>query len=353
MTGSGAKRESTNITLCPETTVSRQPPANLREPDVGLFRHEFEKTIPAARLIRVNNVRVSPEGILIKGGKILPESFAFPFLRDEWKTRSVVKLLGRNYLFRKVSDLQEEAVWITDAWSTGYFHWLADVLSKLYLIRDLARERIVLLPQAYSLFDFVRPSLAAFEIQKVQFMNAGEVVRCQKLLLPTPVAPSGHFRNEVIQGVRRQLLAHFGAGEPNANRRIYISRARAPKRRISNEDEVLSVLQKLDFEIVYAEDLAFVEQVKLFSQARYLVSNHGAGLTNMLFLQDGGSVLELRHHTDRINHCYFTLASALNLNYFYQKCDPLAPDEDAHTADLTVDVEQLKQNLEQMTRDPR
>lgn len=354
MRSSGAKCDAVNaVTLCPEITVTRQHPANLREPDLDLFRHELGKTIPAAQLLQLSNVRVTPEGILIKGGKILAESFAFPFLRDEWKRRSVVKLLGRNYLFRKVRELREEVVWLIDAWSAGYFHWLADVLSKLYLIQDLARDRTVLLPPAYAQFSFVRPSLAAFGIQKLQFMSADEVVRCETLLLPGPVAPSGHFRDDVIQGVRQQLLAHFGAGELNANRRIYISRARAPKRRISNEDEVLSVLRKLDFEIVHAEDLAFDEQVKLFSQARYLVSNHGAGLTNMLFLQDGGSVLELRHHTDRINHCYFTLASALSLNYFYQKCGPLSPDEDAHTADLVVDVEQLEQNVEQMTRDPR
>lgn len=354
MKSSGAKREAVDtITLCPEITIKRQRPANLRELDVDLFRHELGKTIPPAQLRRFNNVRITPEGILVKGGKILPQSFAFPFLRREWKARSVVKLLGRNYLFRKVRDLREEVVWLTDAWSTGYFHWLADVLSKLYLVQDLARERTVLLPSAYAQFDFVRPSLRAFDIRNIQFMNEDEVVRCETLLLPDPIAPSGHFRDDVIQGVRRQLVGQFGSTGPETHRRIYISRARAPKRRVSNEADVCALLQKHGFETVHAEDLPFIDQVKLFSEARYVVSNHGAGLTNMLFLQPGGSVLELRHRTDRTNMCYFTLASALDLNYFYQTCNPSIPGEDAHTADLLIDVAELEQNLEQMTRTVR
>jgi hypothetical protein len=91
-----------------------------------------------------------------------------------------------------------------------------------------------------------------------------------------------------------------------------------------------------------------VQQVKIASAARYLISNHGAGLTNMLFMRPGGSVLELRHNTDRINNCYFTLASALNHRYFYQTCAPENRDEDPHNANLFVDVAALRANLKLM-----
>jgi Glycosyltransferase 61 len=346
----GAKRETATATdLCPQITVTRQPPANLRENDLELFSHELGKTIPPTQLLRLDNVRITAQGILIRGGKILPESFAFPFQRDQWKTRSVIKLLGQSYLFNKVREIREEVVWLTDVWSTGYFHWLADVLSKLYVIRDLATKRIVLLPHAYANFDFVHASLKAFEVENVQFIGADEVVRCQTVLLPTPVAPSGHFRDDIIKGVRRELLGHFGSDLAGTGRRVYISRERAPKRRIANEAEVRAVLQKFDFETIQAEDLTFEDQVRLLSQARYLISNHGAGLTNMLFLNSGGSVLELRHQTDRINNCYFIFASALDLKYFYQNCEPLHPGEDPHTADLVVDRDELAQTITLMT----
>jgi hypothetical protein len=62
-------------------------------------------------------------------------------------------------------------------------------------------------------------------------------------------------------------------------------------------------------------------------------------------MRDGGSVLELRHQTDRINNCFFTLASALELNYFYQACTPQNAKADPHEADLLVDPDELDQNL--------
>jgi len=85
--------------------------------------------------------------------------------------------------------------------------------------------------------------------------------------------------------------------------------------------------------------------VEISSQARYLVSNHGAGMTNMLFMPEGSNVLELRHREDCINNCYFTLSSALNLNYFYQTCPSGGDAQDPHAADLLVDANALRANL--------
>jgi capsular polysaccharide biosynthesis protein len=67
----------------------------------------------------------------------------------------------------------------------------------------------------------------------------------------------------------------------------------------------------------------------------------------MLFMPAGSSVLELRHRTDRINNCYYTLAASLDLNYWYQSCEPVTH-EDPHTANLIVDTKALRSNLRSM-----
>ena len=67
-------------------------------------------------------------------------------------------------------------------------------------------------------------------------------------------------------------------------------------------------------------DLSFKEQVSIVFHAKCLISNHGAGLTNMLFMEADTAVLEFRHYEDTHNNCYFSLASALNIKYFYQTC---------------------------------
>ena len=41
----------------------------------------------------------------------------------------------------------------------------------------------------------------------------------------------------------------------------------------------------------------------------------------MLFLQEGTKLLELRRMDDKINNCYFSMADALQLEYYYCLCD--------------------------------
>lgn len=332
-------------TLYPETLAKRKLPVNFNEAHLSLFERELQRTIPPTRFLRFKAIRISPEGLLFKGTQILPESFAFPNHLDDWKRRSVVKFLAKNYILSWRVRLKSEVLWITDYWSNGYFHWLTDALSRLYVVRDRPDDLELLLPAGYENLDFVTASLKAFGVKKCEFIGSNEVIECRSLLMPSHTAPSGHYNEEIISGVRSVLLSAYG--DSDQGHKIYISRRNARKRRIVNENEVIEILSRFGFETIQAEDLSFAEQVQIFSRARCLVSNHGAGLTNILFMREGGKVLELRHQDDDINNCYFTLASALNLNYFYQTCRPVGDDPSPHTADLVVDPKELEKNLAQ------
>ena len=121
-------------------------------------------------------------------------------------------------------------------------------------------------------------------------------------------------------------------------------------RRIVNEPAILPILAKFGFEIVRLERFSFADQVRMLAETEFLVSNHGAGLTNMLFMATGQSILELRNDRDAHNNCYFALASAAGLRYFYQLCRPSDPVAPTHSADLVVDVFALERTLEDMCK---
>lgn len=331
-------------TIYAETVARRKLPVNFNQDHLPLFEGELERAIPETRLLRFTDVLASPEGLLFKGMKILPESFAFPYHLDEWRYRSVFKFLVANYFFRRRRKIEREVLWITDYWSTEYYHWLTDVLTRLFVVRERLSDLLLVLPGKYEQREVVKSSLKAFGVTNVDFIRPDEFVECRNLVMPSHTAPSGHFKDEAIRGVRDVLLSVYGDARASQER-IYISRRRAAKRWIVNEDEVTSVLRRFGFETIYAEELSFEQQVQICSRARYIVSNHGAGLTNIIFMQNGGSVLELRHEADCINNCYFTLSCALNLNYFYQTCKPQDPSADPHVAHVLVDLEQLEQNL--------
>ncbi|MEP6569268.1 MAG: glycosyltransferase family 61 protein [Acidobacteriota bacterium] len=337
-------------TLLPESVVTRKLPLNFQEHDRELFSHELDRTIPRTRLLEFKNIAVSADGLLFRRLSILPESFVFPENANQWKLRSLVKFFADNYFLRRTRAIRRDVLWVTDEWSYGYFHWLTDVLARLYVMRERWRDLILLLPSRYESLDFVRASLKCFAVRHVEFVAPNEMVRCSRLFMPTHTAPSGHYSEEAIRGVRALLVKSYGDSDyAGAGERIYISRGRAPKRRILNEDGMREVLEQFGFQTIYAEDLSLEQQINTCSRARYLVSNHGAGLTNMLFMPEGGSVLELRHHSDSINNCYFTLSSALNLNYYYQTCQSSDATDDPHTANLVVDPPTLKANLDLLT----
>ncbi|HEX6184575.1 MAG TPA: glycosyltransferase family 61 protein [Pyrinomonadaceae bacterium] len=325
----------------------RVAPANLRAGDEDVFAHERERVIPPTRLVELHDVSATPEGMLFKGASILPESFSSPVMMRRFlaRRRSVLKFFARNRLLRRRRRITEPCLWVTDDWSGGYFHWLADALPRLYAAREAARDVTLLLPHGFERLEFVTSSLKLFPVRRVEYVGADEVCVCERLLLPTHTAPSGHYNEPLVRELRDFLLEGFGAARAGAGggARLYVSRGRAPKRRLTNEAEVARVVEEFGFRVVHFEEHPFAEQVRLAASAAYLVSNHGAGLTNVLFMPEGGSVLELRREGERERNWFFNLASAVGVRYYYQLCAPA--DGDAHSGDLTADVGTLRENL--------
>lgn len=68
----------------------------------------------------------------------------------------------------------------------------------------------------------------------------------------------------------------------------------------------------------------------------------------MLFMAPESSVLELRKKNDDHNNCYFSLAAALDVKYYYLECQPVNEEEETHTANLVVDPGKFSQCIAEM-----
>jgi capsular polysaccharide biosynthesis protein len=129
--------------------------------------------------------------------------------------------------------------------------------------------------------------------------------------------------------------------------RIYISRAAARRRRVTNEAEVATTLKAHSFTEVRLEELNWREQISVFRQAKLIVAPHGAGLANLIFCQRGTRVIELFSRS-YLNGCFWQLAALRGLDYF-----PLVPpgreapgcNPKDNRLDLTVDLQQLRAAL--------
>ena len=240
--------------------------------------------------------------------------------------------------FRKTT----EGVWIIDNWSSGYFHWITDALPRLLASNRINDNLPILLPESYSQINFVTESLNLLGKHVFYYKTCfGLIVK--KLLLPSHTANTGNYNHELINELRHEFIKNIKTKE---TRKVFISRLKASKRKISNESEVVDYLESHNWEIHYFEDYSFKEQIEVMSETKYLIGLHGAGLTNMLFMKEGGKVLELRNKKDNHNNCYFTLASELNIEYYYQLNE--GNSVDTHSVDIEVDMNILQKNIELM-----
>ena len=60
-------------TIYADTVARRKLPVNFNQDHRPLFEGELERVIPECRLLKFRDVLASPEGLLFKGTRILPE----------------------------------------------------------------------------------------------------------------------------------------------------------------------------------------------------------------------------------------------------------------------------------------
>ena len=327
---------------------NRPPPANLVDADVPLFQNDFQNHLPDTRLKTLRHVEISTKGHIFKRMWMLEDAFVVPQHRSRGVfvrgTLHALKTRGR-------PDRIKQGTWVSDNWSAEYYHWLCDALPRLYLAWQRDPDLSLLLPASHAGRPYIASTIKAIGINSPIVLAADRATRVETLHIPGHTAHTGNVNEVVIRRVADAVTAKYGSTfDPGtrAERRIYISRGLAPRRRISNESAVLDVLGRHGFETFQFEALEFEEQVRLMSQARYLVSNHGAGLANLMFMPRGGSVLELRKAGDTIHNCFYNLAVAMGVTYYYQTCAAVNPDEPVWSADLTADPDKLDRELQGM-----
>ena len=291
------------IMLNPEMQVHNTLPNNLKEEDFHLFENAIEEKIPASYCWQLNNALLLKDTVLRNFRVWYNYSHLTPL---NFKSR-IKRLLLLFYKKRKI----EKGVWITDNWSSGYFHWFADALTRLESVSTYLSGHVVLLPESYKSSGYICQSLELLNFSYI-FLNDKVPNRVKDFFLPSHSALTGNFNPGIINTLREKFLSKDNLIKPF--RKIYISRQNARARRLLNEEQLILELKKFDFEIHLFEDYTLKQQIAFMSECIILIGLHGAGLTNMLFMQPGTSVVELRKDDDSHNNCYFSMASALAIN---------------------------------------
>jgi len=216
------------------------------------------------------------------------------------------------------------AYWFLQNSCNNYSMWLRASLPKLLWLKNegVREEQILLLdtpefePNAGRTDGFARSfERLGMDLNRFQRMPPGHILHADELR----VLALDPYPGELLADLRDRLV---GRSPTNAaDRRIFISRSGASRRRLVNEDEVFATLLPYGFEQVCMETLAFDEQVELMSRSEIVLGAHGAGMTNLLFCPPAADLIEI---LDRGHMCpnFFLLARALGHRYWLLSADP-------------------------------
>jgi capsular polysaccharide biosynthesis protein len=235
--------------------------------------------------------------------------------------------------------------YLSDPQPSNYYHWMCGTLPLLrtyqsYLDLDAIDYFYV---GQFHLTGFHQESLARIGININRVIQKActadrmlAAITTRFVQLNDPISREAFF-------FTRNLFADVVTQHSSSPRtRIYVERGNVSRRRVINEDQILALLKKYDFEPVTMDGKSVSEQAEIFSRAEAIVAPHGAALTNLLFVQPYTTVIELLPE-GYINNCFFVVASYAESNYFYLQGESTTTSHlNAHSLDLQIDIQKLE-----------
>ena len=139
-------------------------------------------------------------------------------------------------------------------------------------------------------------SLALFGIPPEHIVFTSDApIRVEQLLYPAPLTVQPWIKAPLAVHVLEKLARPLETWNPAIARheRLYVSRNRAGRRRLFNEDELVALLTARGCLPICPEQLSLYDQIATFSQARRVIGNLGGALSNLAFAPRGVRLLAL------------------------------------------------------------
>jgi capsular polysaccharide biosynthesis protein len=307
-------------------TRKRSLPKNFVNNDYPRFQNSLLSIDPITK--------VEIKEYIVLHGDLLYQPLLFKFLGKYTHTFKLGRKQRLKFIlsFFNIPQKINNAIWIIDNFSFEYYHWLIECLSKLVSIKNSSEDSVLLLPSKFQSLPYVLQSLQLLRITPV-FYNEKKTYLIKKIILPSYSAREMNFNIHSLFDLRKNF-SFFQKKEAKRSR-IYITRSNANYRRVVNESDLINILHDRNIQIIDFAKHSFLEQVEMMSNCEFLVGPHGAGLSNVMFINSSVKVLELRNENDNYWNMFFSLSVDLGHDYYYYLCKPLNY-LDSHNSDLFV-----------------
>ena len=190
----------------------------------------------------------------------------------------------------------------------NYWHWLFDVLPRLGILEKSQKKVNIdyyLFPNLNEKFQNESVDLLNIPVNKrlssrvLRHLSGDQIIATSHPynLLNDPLIDSLHIPQWIISFLKNRFLININNSEKKY-KKIFINRKDGNTFRfINNENEVEEFLKQKNFHSLTLSNYSFLEQIKLFNNAEYIVGLHGAGFANTIFCKPKTKILELKAET--------------------------------------------------------
>ena len=316
----------------------------LRQDEAGTWYTDLPGTfvaeIPEGRAYGCDGAVITPSDHLL--GDLSPEYTASRYIAGKHSVLAQMHLPKAHYVPGSVAVLASLG-------AQEYFaHWMMDMLPRIGLLEeagfplDSIDKFYVNSPN----LEYQKLSLEALGVpmSKVIDSRTHPHIKAECLIAPSPVSGAFASSSETCEFLRRRFLEAANSNSNECPRRLYISRASAKHRRVTNENEVIQMLVKYGFVALKTEDLSFAEKSQAFSQAEAVVMPCGSAMANTVYCESGAKIIEILNPR-AVQVCTWAICSQRNAEYYFMFAQGVDKNDGVLSEDLSVDIEKLIQTL--------
>jgi glycosyltransferase involved in cell wall biosynthesis len=269
-------------------------------------------TQPESYTAQLHNVQIiGGSSIILKDeSALLEEVNYFPFTRIDLSSATIREHYKHSILIDSYKSYVtiKKGIMLSGTASYNYYHWLLEYLPKFYLINKSKYNRYPLIVDEVILnTPQLKETLDTFKNSGIQILplKSNHMYSVEDLIYVSPLSWTviniqKNLKIKSTDSFTSPVAVHYLRNKLTSNiqlrrrKKIYIKRGGAPNRKF-NEQDVIALCKKYEYEIIDPSLLSFREQVDHFSQAKIIVGTSGAGLTNILFAPKGVKILCLKN----------------------------------------------------------
>ena len=187
----------------------------------------------------------------------------------------------------------------------NYWHWHFDCLVRIIILKDylkllgssLKDVTCIVIGKELNKAQLLTLGLVGIDLSTIEYKHAA--IHAENVIHVNSPLPSS-YSPYLVRRLREDLTAHCA----NPKTRIFVRRGinAINKRTIINDKELEEQLRLIGFSSYEMSGEKPMTQQRIFSGAGLAIGGHGSAMTNMLYMQEGSTIIELCSKSYKPDH---------------------------------------------------